>query len=210
MSRIPNWSKMSSPELWHAWRALHTSDELAIAAAVFTGNRLVKTNSCRNTRLRFYQCKDLWIQEHQPDLTRGRIARVETRKCWDCDGSGMAYDYGFGGMDQCERCDGTGIFSERNLYLHEFLIECMPFKFHSYMKPERLDEEPAEDCKEYGTPFTKDEEKGLPLPLSGVLQMLRYLTFAGIPEPLQFDIHPEEGETNRDHTTQCPDSQMAG
>lgn len=187
MSRIQQWSKMSSVELWHAWRALHTSDELATAAAVFTGNRLVKINSCRNTRRRFYEVKDYWIRDHQEHLTRGRIARVETRKCWTCDGSGMAYDYCFSGEDQCERCEGTGIYSERNLYLHEFLIEAMPFKFHSYTQPARLDEERAEDCENYGTPFTEDEEKQLPLPLSGVLQMLRYVTFAGIPEPLQFE-----------------------
>lgn len=187
MSRIHHWSKMSSPELWHAWRALHTSDELAIAAAVFTGNRLVKNNPCRNTRRRFYEVKDYWIRDHQEKLTRGRIARVETRPCWNCDGSGMAYDYGFGGEDQCDRCEGTGIYSERNLYLHEFLIETMPFKFHSYTAPKRLEEERAEDCSNYGTPFTVEEEKALPLPLSGVLQMLRFVTFAGIPEPLQFD-----------------------
>ncbi len=33
MSRILGWSKMSSVELWQAWRALHANDELALAAA---------------------------------------------------------------------------------------------------------------------------------------------------------------------------------
>jgi hypothetical protein len=192
---------MSSPQLWHAWRALHTSDDLAMAAAIFTANRLVKTNYCRNTRRSFYEVKDLWIQEHQVFLTRGRIARVETQKCWGCDGGGSVvatfwYDEQNRFQqeeDECYRCDGTGIWSERTLYLHEFLIESMPFKFHSYTKPQRIDEERAEDCENYGTPFTEDEEKQLPLPLSGVLQMLRYVTFAGIPEPIRITQQIEGG-----------------
>jgi hypothetical protein len=167
--RISNWTKMTSPELWEAWKALFQSRAEAEATAIWIANRLVKAHA-RSTRRVFYEVKDSFIREYQDHLTEGRRVRVERRECRDCLGSG---DDGL-----CERCDGTGIYSERTLYVHYFNISGQLYSFHSYYKPVRLSAEPGEDKEEYGGRFSESEQKDLLLPMSGLLRMLRYVAAA--------------------------------
>jgi hypothetical protein len=166
--RIKNWTKLPSPDLWLAWKALFRDESEAEATAIWIANRLVKNRS-RSVRRRFYEVKDGFISAYQNCLTEGRCTRVERRDCRDCGGSGD---------DDCERCDGTGIYSERTLYLHEFSISGRRYSFHSYETPARVSETPGEDKEEYGGRFSEAEQKEFGLPFSGLLRMLRWVFMA--------------------------------
>jgi len=86
---------------------------------------------------------------------------VEEKECWSCCGQGYFSDYEDDFDDECDRCGGTGLYSQRTLYEHNFEIDGHMFCFHSYTKPERLSEAKGVDLANYGRPFKKDE---LPLP----------------------------------------------
>ena len=168
---------MTSAELWAAWRESFRSNAEAHVTAIWIANRLVK-NHYRSTRRVFYECKDSFIRTHQHCLIEGKRVRVEQRFCRACGGTG---DDG-----NCFRCDGTGIWSERTLYCHYFIIAGRRYSFHSYEKPARVSIEPGEDLESYGGRFTEEEMKEFPLPMSGLLRMLRWVTAAGVPaEPVE-------------------------
>jgi hypothetical protein len=171
--RIKGWSKLSSADLWPVWLAEFSSPAEAEATAVWIANRLVKF-AARSTRLRFYEVKDLFLNRYSSSLIEGRIARVEKRDCRACLGSGDDGD--------CERCDGTGIWSERTLYVHYLIIEGTRYSFHNYEKPARLVDIPGEDKESYGGRFTDEEIAKLGLPCSGLVRMLRYRAFTVWPK----------------------------
>lgn len=167
--RIENWTKMSSAQLWQTWKTSFASVSEAEATAIWIANRLAKEHA-RSTRREFYEVKSHFIRKYQDHLIEGRCVRVERRECRDC--------YGSGDDGLCERCDGTGIWSERTLYVHNFMIAGRRYSFHSYEKPVRVSVEQGEDKEEYGGRFTEEEEKNLLLPMSGILRMLRYVSAA--------------------------------
>lgn len=186
--RIKGWSTLSTPELWRVWCVEFASQADAEATAVWIANRLVK-DMARSTRRRFYEVKEIFLRRYSSSLIEGRIARVERKDCWSCDGDG------------CERCDGTGIYSERTLYAHYLYIEGTRYSFHSYERPRLLSMVPGEDKETYGGKFTDEEIKALKLPCSALVKMLRYAAFAvwckggqGSPSKpiMPFDCHCKE------------------
>ena len=206
--RIKNWTKLSSPDLWQAWKLLFRDEAEAEATAIFIANRLVKGRS-RSIRKRFYEVKDGFICAYQDCLTEGRCVRVETRSCRDCGGSGD---------DDCERCDGTGIYSQRTLYLHDFVISGRRYSFHSYEAPASVSETPGEDREEYGGRFSDAELEEFGLPFSGILRMLRWVFMArgfnkgrkSLPEVqqavMEIPVLPVSGfqeESKSDHPANC-------
>ena len=193
MSRILQWTAMTSPQLWENWCARSPSTVQAEAAAIWTANRLAK-DAAPSVKHRFYEVKDAWLQRVQTCLVEGRIARVERRYCRACNPLGLDPlhdDWHASTDDWCERCDGTGIWDERTLYVHSLDIEGTRYSFHSYMKPALLVDLPGEDKETYGGQFTETEWETLWLPLSGLLRMLRYVMMAvwtdndrRIPDPM--------------------------
>lgn len=154
---VPRSSRMTVERLKAQWLAKYDDEQLVLAQAIRIANRLQKVKKNRS----FYDVKDRWIKAHQDQLTEGRIARVETRTCWGCDGSGSD------GL--CYRCDGIGVYSSRTLYEHSFEIAGQRFVFHSYIRPQVVSEERAEDSHNYGRPFAADE---LPCPPQSVILSL--------------------------------------
>lgn len=169
--RIKYWTKLSSPQLWEAWQANFPSETEAEVTAIWIANRLVKDHA-RSVRRAFYEAKDIFIRSYQKHLTEGRCVRVERRSCRDCRGSGEDGD------DCCDRCEGTGIYSERTLFCHYFVIAGQRYSFHSYEKPAKISSEPGEDKEEYGGRFSEDEIKEMMLPMSGLLRMLGWVAAA--------------------------------
>lgn len=142
-------SQVTVEQLLEKWRQRHGSDEIVLAEAIRFANRLQKVKKHGD----FYPLKDLWIKRHQRNLVEGRISRIETKVCWNCDGAG------------CWRCD-DGIYSSRTLYEHVFEIRGRTYTFHSYVRPTQVSEAPGADLANYGRPFTPDE---LPLPPQSLL-----------------------------------------
>ena len=91
MSRIKGWTRLSSKELWYAWRAQFESDDEAIAVAIWTGNRLVKDRA-KSTRRKFYSLKDAWIKRNQTNLMTGMRVRKEYLACRKCVGVGKLFE----------------------------------------------------------------------------------------------------------------------
>lgn len=198
MPRIKNWTKNSSAELWDRWRANFDSDEEAIVTAIWIGNRLVK-DKAKSTRRKFYSLKDKWLALNQDNLVEGRIARMETSPCYDCEGSGVGQQDdcpvcggcgehwsgdtcwtcdGDGEINldgECSRCGGTGIYRSWNLYEHSLLVAGRRYTFHGYLRPAHVSDEPGADCETYGGRFSEDELKDLALPLSGILKVLAHI-----------------------------------
>ena len=139
--------------------------------AIWIANRLVKEHA-RTTRGAFYEVKESFIRSYQDCLTEGRCVRVERRSCRDCGGSG---DDGWG---WCDRCEGTGIYSERTLFCHYFVIAGRPYSFHSYERPARVAAETGEEEEAYGGRFSEEEIQEFLLPMSGLLRMLRWVAAA--------------------------------
>ncbi|QDU94129.1 helix-turn-helix domain-containing protein [Lignipirellula cremea] len=158
---VPKKSRLTVKSLKTKWTEKYGSETLVLAQAVRFGNRLQKANRIAD----FYDLKDRWIEENQCNLVEGRVTRVETKYCWGCDGTGR---YGFYGRD-CERCDGSGVYSQRTLYEHTFEIEGQRFVFHSYVRPTIVTDESAADLTAYGRPFQPDE---LPCPPQTVIVAL--------------------------------------
>lgn len=152
----PRKSRMTVESVKAKWFEQFGEPTLVLAQAVRTANRLQKVRR----HPEFYDLKDRWIKQHQHYLTLGRVARTEERACWGCDGTGSAY---------CNRCDGSGIYSSRTLFEHQFEIIGHRFVFHSYVRPNSLSKEPAANCNTYGRPFNADE---LPCPPQDVLVAL--------------------------------------
>lgn len=172
MARIPQWSTLSPPRLFEAWRRAVCADgpvsrEVGTAYALRAANKMVK--SCApQTRRRVYTIKDDWIRSHQHSLVLGGKAREEVRYCPRCGGDTT-------GWSDCPCCDGDGVVSRRTLWAHRFLIDGHEFAFHSYIRPYHVTEPPPPDCNRYGEPFTAAEEAALPLPFCGILKVLEYI-----------------------------------
>lgn len=139
------------------WLKKYGSSELALAEALKCANRLQKIQKKDG----FYSLKDRWIKSRQHLLIEGKLARVEERMCWSCDGSGIYYQ-----DEECWKCGGTGVYSSRTLYEHVFEIEGRVFSFHSYVRPRLVGEERGADLPVYGQPFRSEE---LPLPPQSML-----------------------------------------
>lgn len=174
--RIQGWSKMNAEQLWNAWRAQFQDDDDAIMTAIWIGNRLCK-GKARSSRRTFYSVKDAAIARYG---SQGRRAREEKRMCYGCNGTGED-DWGNG----CDRCDGTGVYSSRWLYLHEFTVAGQHYALHSYVQPQVLLDEPSADLESYGGSFAEAELKALALPFTGILRLLGYV--AAAKWNLQFD-----------------------
>ena len=129
--------------------------------AIWCANRLVKRSRSRHTRRVFYGIKDRFIRRYGREGVGQRV-RHEVSECWGCDGEG------------CSRCDGTGIYSERWLYVHRFYVAGQRYCFHSYQEPAYL-EAGIVDGEVFGSSFTETELADLALPLSALVRMLRYV-----------------------------------
>lgn len=156
-------SRITVERLEAEWLQKYGDEKLALAQAVRIANRLQKVRRHPD----FYDLKDRWIESHQDHLTLGRITRIENQCCWGCMGTGTSN--GRCEEDECERCDGTGIYSSRTLYEHQFEIAGQRFVFHSRICPESLSNEPATNSQQFGRPFTSNE---LPCPPQDVLVRL--------------------------------------
>lgn len=143
--------------VWQEWYERHGSEAVVLAEALRLANRLQKVKS----RAGFYPLKDEWIKRNQNRLLEGRIARLEERVCWDCNGGGESR-WG----EDCFKCGGTGLYSSSILYEHLFEIEGRKYCFHSYVRPASLSDEPGANLAHYGRPFAADE---LPLPPQSLL-----------------------------------------
>lgn len=165
--RIPSWYKMSAELLWLAWRDQFGSEDEAIATAVWMANRLAK-DKARSSKKTFYSIKDAFIERYG---STGKRARREVQKCWGCE-EGVT-EWG----EVCERCDGTGEYRARWLYVHEFIVAGQRYSLHSYAEPKILLDEPAGggETETFGSRFTENELRALALPFSGLLKMLTYV-----------------------------------
>lgn len=204
MARITNWTKMDAGALWEAWRAQFEDDSEAVVTAVWIANRLVKARA-QSTRRKFYSIKDAWIKRHQKHLVEGRKVRTEHLECNNCvNGKVVAvlnYELswkqeeklwrwmknGFEGKppegvrirwEQCPKCNGTGIYRRRWLYLHVFDIDGQRFCFHSRVKPRELSDKPGDDLESYGGQFMEAELTELALPVTGLIRVLAYVAAA--------------------------------
>lgn len=166
--RIKGWTRCTTVELWEKWRGQFDSDDEAIATAVWMANRLVK-EAAKTTKTKFYSIKDAFIQRYGRE---GQLAREEVRPCHLCDNSGV-----WDGAT-CYRCDGTGIYMTRRLYLHTFEVAGTKYRLHSYVEPKLLLDEMAADEAQYGSKFSEEEWAALGLPMSGLLRILSYVAAA--------------------------------
>jgi len=168
--RITDWTKLTAEQLWAEWQQQFDSDDAAIATAVWMANRLVK-DKARSTKQKLYSIKDEFIQLYG---NVGKRARKEVQECWNCGGTG---DDGDG---WCDRCDGTGEYRSRWLYLHTFEVAGQRYSLHSYIAPKILSDDPpdASGEQQFGGHFTVAEQKALALPLSGLLKLLSYVAAA--------------------------------
>jgi hypothetical protein len=167
--RIRRWTRCTTAELWQMWREQFESDDEAIATAVWMANRLVK-EAAKSTKIKFYSIKDAFIQRYGQ---AGQLAREEVRPCHACDNSGVLWDGA-----TCYRCDGTGIYMTRRLYLHTFEVAGTKYRLHSYVEPKTLLDEMAADEAQYGSRFSDEEWSALALPMSGLLRILSYVAAA--------------------------------
>lgn len=166
--RIKLWSKLSAQELWLLWCYQFETEDEALVTAIWIANRLIKTCS-RNSRTRFYSIKDEFIRRHSEE---GQQTRLEKTECRECEGKG---DDGSG---WCERCDGSGIWRERWLYLHTMTVAGRRYAFHSYQEPKLLLDGTSGDDERFGGLFSEEELNDLALPVSGLLKMLSYVAAA--------------------------------
>lgn len=143
-----------------------------IADAVWATNRLVKLDPAHKHT--FYPLKDQFLGKVQWFLIDGRVSRVETRECWDCEGSGTRR-YG----DDCWKCGGSGIYTSRTLYEHHLGIGGREYCFHSYTRPAVLSDKPGADLARYGRRFVGDEFDRVMLPLAEYLRLLTFLMKPG-------------------------------
>ena len=158
-SLIPKKSRLSVKRLHKKLISRFGTDEIVAAYALRIANRLQKVT--RNSE--FYALKDRWIESNQHYLVEGKVARVEVKTCWACDGLN----------EDCDRCCGSGIYSRRTLYEHRFDVMGYSVDFHSYTKPKQISESRGEDLENYGRPFTEDE---LPCPpLSVLIELIKQL-----------------------------------
>lgn len=161
MARIKGWTTLRAPALWAAWRAQFGSDDEAAATAIWIANRTVK-DKARSSKRKFYSVKDEFIRRNLA-RAEGQRARLETQPCW-C-----------GGEPDCWKCDGTGVYRSRWLYVHRFQVAGQAYSFHSYVEPLRLLDGQAEDAERYGGTFSEAELAALALPFSGLLKLLGYV-----------------------------------
>lgn len=167
--RLVNWTSCTAEELWLRWREQFESDDEAIATAVWMCNRLIKS-AARSSRASFYSIKDAFIRRYGGP---GKRVREEVKTCWGCGGEKVD-EWG----DECARCDGTGVYSSRWLYLYEFEVAGRRYSLHSYVEPELVLEEMGENAEHFGGQFESGELKSLALPMSGLLRLLRYVAAA--------------------------------
>lgn len=182
MSRLNGWTKLRRSELYAQWTAQFSQQESALAHAVWVANRLVKAKT-RTSRSEFYSLKDAWLERNQVHLISGHIAREEVKYCFACEGTGecncgdgMWYDRTCNrcyGSAKCRRCN-NGIYESWLLYEHRLEIDGQRYSFHSYERPHKLSDQESEDCPVYGGSFTEEELAALPLPYSGVMEVLRF------------------------------------
>jgi len=91
-------------------------------------------------------------------------------RCKKCDGTGI--------LKKCQHCGGTGKYRSWYLYEHCLIVAGQEYTFHSYTKPEKLSDEPGEDCEKYGGRFSEEELDELALPFTGILKLLGYVAAA--------------------------------
>jgi hypothetical protein len=150
-------SNWTAERLWQEYQ----SRRLNVAHAVFAANRLVKVFP--ENRRSFYPIKDQFLRIKQDHLVEGRFVRTETRQCWSCDGDD----------DWCDRCGGTGIFAERDLYEHLVEFDGVTYSFHSYVRPSRLGETRGADLPRYGRRLKPTDK--IPYRIGEYLKMLGYV-----------------------------------
>jgi hypothetical protein len=152
-SRRRNWA---AERLWGEYQARGLSE----AHAVWAANRLAKLFP--KYRRTFYGIKDRFLRAHQHHLVEGRFVRTETSECWSCDGD-----------DWCDRCGGTGVYRQRDLYEHVLEFEGKVYSFHTYVRPARLGESKGADLPAYGRRLTSKDT--IPYRIGEYIRMLSHL-----------------------------------
>lgn len=138
--------------------------------ALWAANKLVKIVHAPPKR-EVYDLKDKLLQHWQEYLVDGRIARIESRTCWNCGGSGEnSYE------EDCDRCFGTGIFSSNTLYesRYQFPGDERIYCYHGYTKPEKLSDEPGADKRSYGYRFSPQEREAIPFGLPDLIRIIKH------------------------------------
>lgn len=139
--------------LWQFWRGGFQCDLVALATAVRFANRLIKLTPFVGHKRPVYEVKDRFIRFASSYLRECRVSRIEEKSCWGCGGTGAQGD------EECDRCDGGGVYSSRTLYEHLFEIDGDEFNFHSYVAPpsHKLSNAAGADLRSYGRRFTPAE-----------------------------------------------------
>lgn len=164
--RLKNWTKYSAEQLWESWRGDFTSDDDAIAHAVWCANRLCKSKG-KAGRRRFYSIKNKFISLHAEE---GRAIRQEVLYCNACGGVDTSDE-----PEPCRYCGGSGIYRSRWLYSYCFEVAGQAYSFHGFIEPKKLITSGAFDSGERGGKFTEEEIRAMRLPWSGLLKMLGYV-----------------------------------
>lgn len=167
VASLPKDESSETPEQVHR-RAI----ELGFSShkALWAANKLVKMVELPPKR-EVYDLKDKLLQHWKDHLVDGRIAREESKTCWDCGGSGEN-SYG----EDCDRCFGTGIYSCNTLYesRYQFSGDERIYCYHGYTKPEKLSDEPGADKRSYGYRFSPDERKAILFGLRDLIRIMKH------------------------------------
>lgn len=158
-----------------AWAYLlrhYGGDEtLALSRSIWVANRLVKLDA--SLKREFYSVKDQFLGLHTDCLVEGRVARIEQKPCWGCDGTGVFHSRSR--PDECQRCCGTGVYRSSTLYEWRLDIAGQAYCYHSYTKPPTVSGTPGADLEDYGRRFTDADLGGVPpVPLGYYLTALRH------------------------------------
>lgn len=164
MDLVIDWNKPDE-ELWEQWRPHFSSDDDAIAHAIWVGNRLIKSRGYISKRI-YYSIKDELIRRH---AEAGFPVRSEIAYCRQCGGV-----YTSDQATPCSLCRGSGIYQKRILYGYRFQVAGQNYSFHSYVRPKAL-VRPGSAIIESGGRFTDDEIAKMNVPWHGALRLLSWM-----------------------------------
>lgn len=124
-------------------------EKMTPQCALRIANKMVKMVAHHRSK-EVYKVKNLLIEMWSDYLIEGRLARMEKRECYNCNG-----------WSKCRSCGGTGIYSQRALYEHIFRFpgEARSYSFHSYQRPKSVSEIKGADKKQFGYRFMEEERR---------------------------------------------------
>lgn len=134
--------------------------------ALWTLNKLVKIADYCKRKRDVYSLKDKLLVLWSQYLVEGRVARIETKLCWSCDG-----EEGY-----CNNCGGGGIYSSSTLYevRYKFPDDERSYVYHTYRTPASVSDEPGADKGSYGGRFSSDDRKQMPFGFHDLMRIVRH------------------------------------